>query len=152
MLDPTPTVLFCHIVSCCKSVFFGCEQGRRWVWLHQEARANKRWANNKNDQKQIQRTTWLLSPWRGGRNLKIGESLFISLAVPVTNSYCRSQFCHIDTVWSTILLRGWLRLWVQVIVWVVAVRSPPWCCDRDPQKGQRRTQSLLEAFLTTLHP
>ena len=62
-------------------MFFGCEQGRRWVRRRQEARANSRWATRKIDCKQIRRITWHLSPRRGEPDLKTGESLFISLPV-----------------------------------------------------------------------
>ena len=62
-------------------MFFGCEQGRRWVRRRQEAWANSRWATRKIDCKQIRRITWHLSPRRGEPDLKTGESLFISLPV-----------------------------------------------------------------------
>ena len=81
MLDPTPTVLFCHIVSCSKSVSFGCEQGRRWVRRRQEAWPNSRWATRNIDRGQIQRITWCLSPQRRGPDRKTGESLFILLPI-----------------------------------------------------------------------
>ena len=89
---------------------------------------------------------------RGEPDLKTSESLLISLPLAIMNSYCKSQFCHVDTAWSTILSRGWLCLWLKATVWAVAVRSLLQCCDRNPQKGQTCTQSLLEAFLTTVHP
>ena len=152
MVDPTPTVLFYCIMSFPTSMFFGCEQGRQWVRRHQETRANSRWTTRKIDRRQIQRIIWLLLPQRGELDLKIGESLLISLAVVVTNSYRRSQFCHVDTAWSTILSTGWLHLWLQATIWAVAIRSFPRCCDCNPQKGQTWIQSLQEAFLTTVHP
>ena len=136
-------------------MFFGCEQGRRWVRRRQEAWANSRWATRKMYSRQFGRITWHLSPRRGEPDLKTGESLFISLPVLLEesgNSFRRSQFCHVDTACSTLLSRGWLRLWLQAIVWAVAVRTLPRCCDRSPQKGQTRTHSLLEAFIATVHP
>ena len=136
-------------------MFFGCEQGRRWVRRRHEAWANSRWATRKIDCKQIRRITWHLSPRRGEPDLKTGESLFISLPVlseASGNSFRGSQFCHIDTACSTTLSKGWLRLWFHAIVWAVAVRTLPRCCDRSPQKGQTRTYSFLEAFIATVHP
>ena len=136
-------------------MFFGCEQGRRWVRRHHEAWANSRWATRKIDCKQIRRITWHLLPRRGEPDLKTGESLFISLPVlseASGNSFRRSQFCHVDTACSTTLSTGWLRLWFHAIVWAVSVRTLPRCCDRSHQKGQTRTYSFLEAFIATVHP
>ena len=136
-------------------MFFGCEQGRRWVRRCHEAWANSKWATRKIDCKQIRRITWHLSPRRGEPDLKTGESLFISLPVlseASGHSFHGSQFCHVDTACPTTLSRGWLRLWLQAIVWVGAVRTLPRCCDRSPQKGQTCTYNLLEAFIATVHP
>ena len=133
-------------------MFFGCEQGHQWVQYHQEAPANSRSATRKIDYKQIRRIIWLLLPRRGKPDLKTGESLLISLLIAATNSYRRSQFCHVDRAWPTILSMVWLRLWLQATGWVVAVLSLSQRCDCNPKKGQTRTQSLLEAFVTIVHP
>ena len=89
----------------------------------------------------------LLTEMRPPCNIKTDESLFISLPITVTNSYCRSQFCHVHIAWSTILSTGWLRLCLQATAWAVAIRSLPQCCDLNPQKGQTCTQVYWKPFL-----
>ena len=90
--------------------------------------------------------------WTRSKNWWVPFHFIAYLLEESGNSFCRSQFCHVDTACSTLLSKGWLRLWLQDIVWVVAARSLPQCCDHSPQKGQTRTHSLLEAFIATAHP
>ena len=120
-----------------------------------KAWANSRWATRKIDCKQIRRITWQLSPRRGEPDLKTGESLFISLPVPWkglgTLSAGPSFVTLIQHVRHFSLGDG-CSFWLQAIVWAVAVRTLPRYCDRSPQKGQTRTQSLLETLYCNCTP
>ena len=145
-----------RVVSCSKSVFFGCLN--RVVDGYDIIKKRGPTADGqprKIYSRQFGRITWHLSPRRGEPDLKTGESLFISLLVSWKSLGTLSagpSFVTLIQHVRQLLSKGWLRLWLQAIVWAVAVRSLPRCCDRSPQKGQTRTHSLLEAFIATVHP
>ena len=118
-------------------------------------RANSRWATRKIYSRQFGRITWHLSPQRGEPDLKL-VSLFSfhclfswkSLGTLSANPSFVTLTQHV----RQFSLGGWLRLWLQAIVWAVAVPTLPRCCDRSPQKGQTRRHNLLKVFIATVHP
>ena len=125
-------------------------------WPHfTKIRQSTQQATRKIYSKQFGKITWhLVATKRRARskNWWVPFHFTACLLEESRNSFCRSQFCHVDTACSTLLSRGWLRFWLQAIVWAVAVRSLLRCCDRSPQKGQTCTHSLLEAFIAIVHP
>ena len=131
------------------------EQGRRWVWRHQQVRANSKWATSKIYSKQFGRITWQLSPRRGEPDLKTGESLFISLPVPWKGLGTLSAGPSFVTLIQHVRhfspgdgcafgckpLYGLLQFEPSHDIVIVV-----------PKRGRHTHTVLLEAFIATVHP